>query len=259
MAECDRGAGVYYPLAGDAPGTAIGDRQGFRLIIPDSALTAGAVTRISLRTPDVPDIKRYTPRHHIHGCIYEIGSSSAPDFQRPVELVLPVCDQARQMRSVIGRWDGQTLEWIDIGGAFEGSEICVPVDHFSQFAVLSISQPLGWSDIHLLPNPFTPHDPYGLQLGFTLSSDQARKPFVTIRVYNMTGRLVRTICHNEPIPKGTYAPGETFPDSRGRDITIWDGRTDSGELARNGRYLIHFRADDSNGTVDKLLPVVLIK
>jgi len=259
MAGCDRGASVYYPLAGEAPGTAIGDRQGFRLIIPDSALTAGAATHISLRTPDIPDVKRYTPGHQIHGSIYEVGSSSPLGFDRPVELILPVCDQAREMRSVIGRWDGQALEWIEVGGTCGAGEICAPVDHFSQFAVLSVSEPLGWSDIRLLPNPFTPYDPYGLQLAFTLSSDRARKPFVTIRVYTMTGRLVRTICENEPIPKGIYPPGESFHDSRGEDITLWDGRTDSGELARNGRYLIHFRADDSDGTVEKLLPVVLIK
>ena len=111
----------------------------------------------------------------------------------------------------------------------------------------------------ITPNPFSPHDPYGLQLTFTLSSDQVRKPFLTIRVYNMTGQLVRTICQNEPVPKGTYLPGESFLDSRGEDITTWDGRTDSGEPARNGRYLIHFRADDANRTVEKLLPVVLIK
>ena len=258
-AVCDRGAAVYYPLAGGAPGTAIGDRQGFRLIIPDSALAAGAATHISLRAPNVPDVKRYTSRHQIHGQIYEIGSSFPMGFARPVELILPVCDQARGMRSVIGRWDGQALEWIEIGGARRTGEISAPVDHFSQFAVLSVSEPLGWSDIRLLPNPFTPHDAYALQLGFTLSSDRARKPFVTIRVYNMTGRLVRTICENEPVPKGTYPPGESFLDSRGEDITLWDGRTETGELARNGRYLIHFRADDSDGTVEKLLPVVLIK
>jgi hypothetical protein len=258
-AECDRGASVYYPLAGGTTGTAIGDGHGFRLIIPDSALTPGTSTQITLRTPAVPDVKRYTSRHQIYGHIYELGPTSPRPFQRPMDLVLPVCDQARDLRSVIGRWDGQALEWVEVGGTSLAGEISAPVDHFSQFAVLSISEPLGWSDIQLLPNPFTPHDRYGLQLAFALSSDRARKPFVTIRVYNLTGRLVRTICENEPVPKGIYPPGESFLDSKGRDITVWDGRTDSGELARNGRYLIHFRADDSSGTVERLLSVVLIK
>jgi hypothetical protein len=82
---------------------------------------------------------------------------------------------------------------------------------------------------------------------------------VTIKVYGMTGELVRTICENEPLPKGSYAPGESYPDSRGGDITRWDGLTDSGEMARNGRYVIHFQATDSGGTAEVLKSVVLIK
>jgi hypothetical protein len=258
-AECDCGLSVYYSLVGGASGTSVGDRQGFRLLIPDAALRSGSATQISLRTPVVPDVKRYTPQYQIHGLIYEVNSSSPLFFDEPVELVLPICEKARGLTSTIGRWDDQALEWAEIGGICRSGEICASVDHFSQFAVLNLSEPLGWSDIRLLPNPFTPHDPHGLQLSFTLSSDRARQPFVTIRVYNLTGQLVRTICQNEPVPKGTYLPGESFLDSRGQDITVWDGRTDAGELARNGRYLIYFRAGDSSGTVEKLLPVVLIK
>jgi hypothetical protein len=148
---------------------------------------------------------------------------------------------------------------VELVGTRSGDEISTLVDHFSQFAVLGLSEPLAINDIRLLPNPFTPYDPYGLQLAFTLSTDRARKPFVTIKIYNMTGELVRTICENEPLPKGTYLPGEDFMNSRGHDITKWDGRTDTGEMARNGRYLVHFRAEDSAGTVEALKTVVLIK
>lgn len=259
MAECDRGLSVYHTLVGGAPEVVLRDDGDFRLVIPDSALPPGDTTQISLRKPFASDVKRYTPGHEIHGEIYDLRSSSSTHFLRPLRIVLPIVPEARSLSAVIGRWDLEELGWVELGGSRRGDEISTEVDHFSQFAVLSLSEPLAIDEIHLLPNPFTPHDPYGLQLGFTLSTDQARKPFVTIKVYNMVGDLVRTICENEPMPKGSYAPGESFLDSKGRDITRWDGRTDTGELARNGRYLIHFKVDDSGGTVQALKTVVLIK
>ena len=40
---------------------------------------------------------------------------------------------------------------------------------------------------------------------------------------------------------------------------LWDGKTDSGAWARNGRYIIQIKAKDQSAEVVKLLPVVLIK
>jgi hypothetical protein len=259
IAECDRGLSVYHLLTGGAPEVVLEDDTGFRLNIPDSAAISGDTVKISLRKPFVPDVKRYTPRHEIHGHVYELRSSSMMPFLRPVEIALPIVPAARSLTTVMGEWNPLKLEWVELGGVSSGNEISTLVDHLSQFAVLGLSEPLAVKEIQLLPNPFTPHDPYGLQLGFTLSTDRARKPFVTIKVYNMAGDLVRTICQNEPVPKGQYSPGESFLDSRGRDITRWDGRTASGELARNGRYLIHFKADDSSGSVEAMKTAVLIK
>ena len=258
-AECDKGLAVYHLLTSETPQVVLADGAGFRLSIPDSAVIPGDTAKIFLRKPFVPDVKRYTTRHEIHGEIYDVRSSSATDFLRPVEIVLPIVPAARSLATVIGWWNPLDLEWVEIGGVVSGNEICTQVVHFSQFAVLAFSEPLAVREIQLLPNPFTPHDPYGLQLGFALSTDEARKPFVTIKVYNMAGDLIRTICENEPLPKGQYLPGESYLDSRGRDITMWDGRTATGELARNGRYLIHFRADDSSGSVEAMKTAVLIK
>jgi hypothetical protein len=267
LSECDQGLAVYHRLSGGAPESSVGDRQGFRMIIPQGAIPQGETTLISLRKPPVLELKRITPGYQLWGQIFDVRASDdvsffsndEVSFARPLELILPLVSEARSHQTIIGRWSYQDLEWSSLGGTASAEEISVQVDHLSQFAVLSPSASLGLKDIQLLPNPFTPHDPYGLQLAFTLSTDAARKPFVTIRVYTMAGDLVRTICENEPIPKGTYRPGERFLDSRGRDITCWDGRTDSGEMARNGRYVIQFQVTDSGGTVEALKTAVLIK
>ncbi len=259
IAECDRGLGIYCLLTGDNSEISLADGNGFRLLIPNSALPQGSTTQISLRKPSVPDVKRYTPRHEIHGQVYDLRTSNEIAFLYPLHIVLPIVPEARSLHAIIGRWDFHRLEWEELGGVRAQEEISTEVDHLSQFAVLGLSKPLAVDHLQLLPNPFTPHDPYGLQLGFTLSTDCAREPFVTIKVYNMTGDLVRTICENEPMPKGTYLLGENFLDSRGRDITSWDGRTDSGEMARNGRYLVYFKVEDSAGTAEVRKTAVLIK
>jgi hypothetical protein len=267
LSECDHGLAVFHLLSGEAPEISVGDLQGFRLNIPAGAIPHGDTAMIFLRKPPVLDIKRITPGYQVWGHIYDVCASDDlslfPDhevsFDRPVELILPLGAETGSRQAVIGRWSHQDLEWTPLGGTAEAGDISVQADHLSQFAVLSASASAGLRDIQLLPNPFSPHDPYGLQLAFTLSSDQTRKPFVTIEVYNIAGELVRTICENEPLPKGTYLPGETCLDSRGCDVTRWDGRTDTGDLARNGHYVIHFRVQDGTETVEALKTAVLIK
>jgi hypothetical protein len=42
-------------------------------------------------------------------------------------------------------------------------------------------------------------------------------------------------------------------------MITWDGKTDDGYEALNGRYIIRILAKDPTGEVSKILPVVLIK
>ena len=108
-----------------------------------------------------------------------------------------------------------------------------------------MSDPLGVSDVAAEPNPFSP-DIGPVTLSYELSSDTARMPFVTVRIYNMAAQLVREIISNEPQGKGT--------------VTLeWDGWTDSNEKARNGRYVIEVVAEDASGSETALGTVVLVK
>ena len=105
----------------------------------------------------------------------------------------------------------------------------------------------------MIPNPFSPDvdtdfDGFpGLAINFTLTSRDARRPFLTIRVYNMLGDLVRELAVREPYEKD-------------RKVTLrWDGRTDNGLLARNGRYVVHLIVEDAKGKVEEVKTVVLIR
>jgi len=79
-----------------------------------------------------------------------------------------------------------------------------------------------------------------------LSSLAAPTPLISIKIYNIEGNLVRKLNDQTPL-------------QRGQTIVNWDGRTDDGRLARNGRYLVRLIAEDPSERREKLKTVVLIK
>ena len=40
---------------------------------------------------------------------------------------------------------------------------------------------------------------------------------------------------------------------------IWDGMTDSGSMALNGRYVVYVKVKDAEGAETRLEPLVLVK
>ncbi|MCD4690198.1 hypothetical protein K8S17_01940 [bacterium] len=95
------------------------------------------------------------------------------------------------------------------------------------------------------PNPFSPESG-AATISYELSSKAARTPFVTIRLYTMVGQFVRELVSNEP-------------QTKGRAAVEWNGLTESGETARNGRYVVEISAEDASGAVTVLATVVLVK
>ncbi|MBN2565241.1 MAG: T9SS type A sorting domain-containing protein, partial [Candidatus Eisenbacteria bacterium] len=72
------------------------------------------------------------------------------------------------------------------------------------------------------PNPFNPRT--------MIAYDLPRPSRVSMRVYNMAGRLVRTLLENASRPGG-------------RNAEPWDGRTDSGEAVTSGVYFCRLEVD----------------
>ncbi len=83
-------------------------------------------------------------------------------------------------------------------------------------------------------------------INFSVSSNTIRQPFVTIEIYSMLGELVREIIINQPIDKGQIYSFN------------WDGKTDMGRFARNGRYLVKIESKDEQGTKTYLGRIVLV-
>ncbi len=248
----DRGLSVYQAVTYNSPATEATDGQGFRVQLPANPVPEGTSLRLRLKKFVPADVKRLTAHFELVGELYNLIANTALSPGKKATLVFPLPPGESAEDFVVGRWNSRTLGWDILPSRKHVLGLAVDVTSFSEFALLQASEPLDLKQVVLKPNPFSPNDPYGLQIGFRLTSNDVRKPFVTVKIYNMRGQLVRTLVRDEPMPKGLYEPG----DPR---CLRWDGTTDDGRLARNGRYVVQIRVKDGTGTKEVLKSVVLIK
>jgi hypothetical protein len=124
------------------------------------------------------------------------------------------------------------------------------------------------SDLKAAPNPFSPYSSYsffggeegeGLRISFKVES-QARFVWITGKIFNVRGNLVRTITELEPV----YSE-KRGPDGTGEAVEIilwWDGMSDHNRRAKNGRYIFHLKVSDSeaeNFFQEKMTTFVMVK
>jgi len=169
---------------------------------------------------------------------------------------------------IIGLYDPTTVEWKMLPasaaemtlpkGSDYVSEMSVPALQTTmltqlkaQYTVLAQNLPLGLKYSAVLPSPFSP-EIAPVKIGYLLTTTD-QHALVSISIYNIRGELVRTLFESE-----AQYPGRYGSRSSNRPIS-WDGKTNDGSLARNGRYIIQIRAKDSTGEKVELLQVVLIK
>ncbi|MDW7680356.1 MAG: carboxypeptidase regulatory-like domain-containing protein [bacterium] len=228
------------------------DANGMEVKIPIQSVETNFLLKFDMSQPQ--SIKASTRSHIIVGQGYDFKPNGLT-FLNPILLSLPVPVSYQGQQLKIGQWNPARAEWnILMNSSPVGLEqIEASVDHFSLFALLVPSQPLGIHDITLTPNPFSPiidsdGDGYtGVVICFYVTSQTIRQPFVTIKIYSLLGELVRSLISNQPLDKGkSYSFN-------------WDGKTDLDRLARNGRYLIQIEAKDQKETKSYLKQVVLIK
>ena len=70
------------------------------------------------------------------------------------------------------------------------------------------------------PNPFNPTT--------TISYEMPRAEYVTVRIYDSAGRLVRTLVENKLMPAGAHE-------------VVWDATDDAGLSLPSGMYLCHVK------------------
>lgn len=186
-------------------------------------------------------------------------SFSGSDLKKKAVLSLPEDSSLalNEGAKEIGYFNFTTLQWEILdkqsSKSISGfnSAGSVEVTSLGQFAVLAENEPLGIKYAVVLPSPFSP-DIAPLRVGYFLNT--AFPPAkVNIRIFNIKGELVRTLLEDDLQQPGRYGSVSSL-----KELT-WDGLTNGGNLARNGRYIIEIRAKDQQDEKVKLLQVVLIK
>ncbi|MDB5106144.1 MAG: hypothetical protein JWP91_3833 [Fibrobacteres bacterium] len=223
---------------------------------------------VSVRKPKVSGLLRSSPREEVVGDILDIELSESQPFKADSGAVmrLPVTQGIAQKRKVyLGHWNSSRLSWEKVDSANGEKEVDGKVYSFSKYAVIMGSLPLGAYDFIATPNPFTSEDPWGLQLGYKVSSDVSSQVGVRIEVYNMMGDKVyesqeQQLSKGENVQPGTKKAGVASPERRAAlGPFVWDGHDSHGAACRNGRYMLKLIVRDGQGKKEYLKKVVMLK
>ena len=242
--------------------------SGMQLSLPEGSVEIPSQLSLGETTP--PTTKKFVfvqgtdVSYTVSDLIYILSFSGSPLMK---EAVLTLPDDTTMTFNTgireIGRFNFTTLQWElleatqakhSTGSMFQNSAESagtVSISTLGQFAVMAENEPLGIKYAAVLPSPFSP-EIAPLRIGYWL--DSAYPPVkVDIQIVNMKGELVRTLLEDDLQQPGRYGSASSKKE------LLWDGKTDSGMWARNGRYIIQIKAKDQSAEVVKLLPVVLIK
>ncbi len=209
----------------------------------------------SVTNPDIPHSKKVMTQYRVIGKVYAL-QPSYQTLKRMMSITLPIPEDAPS-GCVIGWWDRSLLKWKIVESTLnplgknafktmQTSSLTFQTELLAQYAVMAPSLPLGIQDMEMKPNPFSPLVA-PLDISLMPTSQVSTRVFLTVKIYNMAGDLVRDLMIEESMPKDEVCH------------VLWDGKTDSGNEALNGRYILYFEAKDGGGTVKELKAVVLIK
>lgn len=225
------------------------DDRGLEMQVPTSAVLSRKDLQVT-RQPLAP-AKKGRAEYFTTDFSYTLKPTGLT-FNEPVTLMLPVPPNTEGQERHVAKWDDVKNEWLLLAplGQTGNNTVSARILDTGEYVSLALSKPLTIDNLRLLPNPFSPFQEIngvpGLRVEFDIASDAAPTPLLTVKVYNLEGNLVRLL-HDQT------------PFQRGRAIITWDGRTDSGALARNGRYLVRVIVEDPVDKRDEMKSVVLIK
>ncbi len=172
---------------------------------------------------------------------------------KPMTLEIQIDPSLRAFEGAktIGYYNTTSNEWtIRTTNPFGAASFSAEIISFGEYSILAENEPLGIKYAAVLPTPFSPKIA-PVQIGYKLNSLQPPAT-VTIKIFNMRGELVKNVIQNDLQMPGVYKPSTI-------SALAWDGKTNDGYEANNGRYIIQISAKDPSGEVTKLIPVVLVK
>jgi len=228
------------------------------LFIPSEAIQGPAEVSLRISTPEKP--KKYVIAEGTNlsltasDVIYRIRFSGEA-LNPGASLTIPEQESLAlfQGEKHVGRFDQSTLQWELFPTTRTG--VGYRIENFTQlgqFTVLSENLPLGVEKLGILPNPFSPMIEPGARIGYMLTTDSP-PAIVSMEIYNLRGQLVRKI-----LTDVEQLPGRYGSSNSPLEIT-WDGLTEDGTMANNGRYILRMNVRDGKNEVEKLEQIILIK
>jgi Carboxypeptidase regulatory-like domain/FlgD Ig-like domain len=236
----------------------------FELHIPDSAFTANSQIVMRMNKRAVAKTFSSGITEVVAGNLYEISNPSGGQFSKPPRLSIGIPPGFRSRKNKLQRFDSFKLAWKDldsvatVNNSFAANALSSNAADLdgNYYGLLSESQSLTAGKIEVVPNPFSPlvlasrdgNTEYGARIRLQPESDQSAEVTLTLRIYNLDGEVVRHLVEHKTVPKTTV------------DF-YWDGKTDSGRWARNGRYLVKVSATSTGTSEVKywVKPVVLFQ
>jgi len=253
---------LYAQLEGDRD-RRLTDRAGTEIELPSAAIPFRA--QLSLSYPRQPEPRRYNAASE--------GQRGTTAGSRAIRLslqsdrsllgdslIVPARISLEKDGSLdlfegnhaVGYFDGEDLSWNAFDSEDQGTRVLTEqANRLGDYAIVAQAGELDIRHLSALPTPFSP-EIAPLRVGYFLETPF---PPATVRVDILTirGELVRRL-----LPEEHQWPGRYGSRSSLQEIT-WDGLTDDGKRARNGRYIIRVSARDRSGSVSRTIPVVLVK
>ena len=253
-----------YATIDSATNITLSDKSGMKLTIKSGSVNN--IINVTLSKPQFgPGMKNFSPIDQASTFVvsdkqYQIVYSSdlglpGDSLIKPADLELPLDNSLRffEGSKSIANFDFTQSRWF-LKNTVAGSANSISTNvmyHFGEYAILSLNEPLGLKYVSILPSPFSPQVA-PVKIGYFLSTTSP-PAVVTIKIFNVRGELVKTILDNSLQNPGVYG------GRKGLAQIEWDGKTNSGLIANNGRYIIQITAKDASGEVSELKQVVLIK
>jgi len=264
---------VYEQITPNDPSTILNGGYGFTLEIPEGMLKpeAGSAELSLNASEQVPSLKASTATGSLASAVINIKSNK-PETSFNFLPGLSFSSLGVNLNDpAIAYWDNNRLIWVELdefgqsslNRTFSTDLSISEIPGWNEYALLSSSDPLGIYDMQIRPNPFTPNNDIGTMIAFRLSSDVGKSIDYSATIYNLNGTKIRSLVRNLNVPKENCSFEN--PISESMDCSLdeccirWNGDTDSGDMARNGKYIVRIQVKDSNGKKEIVKPVVLFK
>lgn len=169
--------------------------------------------------------------------VYTFSKDGGTTWATPIVVSRPqhdggYCSIANRIRKATGidiLW--RESQDVDVGDQATTAIVCANIPYSVVTSVDEEVLPLGFDLLANYPNPFNPST--------TIVYDVALRGSVTLTVYDVLGREVRTLVNDLR--------------EAGRHEVRWDGRTDAGVQAPSGMYIVQVRSASSARSISMML------